>query len=1265
MADRTVTVVLSADISGYIRSMDQAAQATDRAATSADKLDQSASRASQAAQASSQGFQQASSAADSASGSMENLGSATQAASTGASASSEALFRLSGGISGTASEADRMSGAFTQATTTTGTFANGLQGLGSSFAAGLSYTEGFSGALLSLGGAAVTAGEHFGTFGREISRINQENRGFAAGLAITGGGIAAVMTSVINTGIAYNTLQQVAGRAMETMTGSAEAAANQMDRLHEFADTSPFARDVWIEAQQQLMAFGMEAENVVPTMEGIQNAVAAIGGGDQEVMRLVEILGQVQGQGRITGRELQRMGQMGINAADIIGEAMGVSGNEIREQITAGALDAETAISALTEGMNTRFAGAAEGLRDTMTGALDRIRARIRDLGGIIATPLVNPNGGGFLVGAINMAADFGSALLEINPLILQLSGLGLTAAAGIVAMGGAWGLARTQILAFATGAKQALVATANLTRGLFTTLGGLRTLAVSVGAVAAAWGAWTIIKRIGGDVDDFTGSIGSMEQALVRLAEGQRGATDSLVDFDRWSLFGDSVEGLSGAMERLTDPSLNNRLREMGADFLGLANDMTVSSEAVDRFDQALVSAFEAGNYDQAAAGMREVAQMADQLGWSAEDLANRYPRIISALEESASASGVVIDAQALLADGVNAAALAALAAGEDWEVISGLLEEGADATYNAASAFDEAAGSVSAFSDAYAGVADAVDEATGSLGELVENLMAVGEMNMDAEAKVHSHADAVREMNDLFAEEETRLADLKVALEEGTISQAEYDAQLGDTLITLDESTQAGSDYAGMMRDMVMDVHSAAEGMAILGASEEALSEHLNSGIEDIIAWRMAAGESREQAEEWIRTMLGIPDNIDIETHMDRTAQLIAEETARTINEIPTWVEILVGADDEEAQAALTALETGDYEALVEIIGDDERAREVAMAFVNGDWETLIALLGEDEPVRSLMRDFTNNPWSTDVDFNGNDTPARSGMGLFIDTPWNTPIRFDGEDSPARSSMGRFTGTPWATDVDFNGNDGPVRADMGLFINTPWNTTVTANAATFLAEAALNRLARTRTATIRVGVVGGGVGSVVGSVLGRRAAGGRVGMGLGSFASGGRPGAGLPRRSTGGRLPATGLGTDQILGISSLTGQPTAFVDDREWVVNRKSSDRYDDLLHAINQDRPAAIQAAAASIPKLAVGGRSGPGMFAREFPASSVRAHSGGGSIDYDRLARAMASGPRVALYQTNHNPVRETDIEATLRGLDQISIWDTSAPGGDR
>lgn len=112
-----------------------------------------------------------------------------------------------------------------------------------------------------------------------------------------------------------------------------------------------------------------------------------------------------------------------------------------------------------------------------------------------------------------------------------------------------------------------------------------------------------------------------------------------------------------------------------------------------------------------------------------------------------------------------------------------------------------------------------------------------------------------------------------------------------------------------------------------------------------------------------------------------------------------------------------------------------------------------------------------------------------------------------------------------------------------------------ITAEAATSTAESVLNTAARTRTATIIASVIGGPLGSVVGAAAG---------------AIGRKDGGRLPGLDTGGRLPATGLGTDKILAVNA-AGVPIARVDDREWVVNRRSSDKHDELLAMINRDDP----------------------------------------------------------------------------------------------
>ncbi|HAY43697.1 MAG TPA: phage tail tape measure protein, partial [Micrococcaceae bacterium] len=54
------------------------------------------------------------------------------------------------------------------------------------------------------------------------------------------------------------------------------------------------------------------------------------------------------------------------------------------------------------------------------------------------------------------------------------------------------------------------------------------------------------------------------------------------------------------------------------------------------------------------------------------------------------------------------------------------------------------------------------------------------------------------------------------------------------------------------------------------------------------------------------------------------------------------------------------------------------------------------------------------------------------------------------------------------------------------------------------------------------------------------------------------------IPKHSNGARMPYTGLGTDKILGINS-DGIPSAWVDDGEWVINERASNKHHSLLKA----------------------------------------------------------------------------------------------------
>jgi tape measure domain-containing protein len=241
----------------------------------------------------------------------------------------------------------------------------------------------------------------------------------ATGFTVAAGGAAALTAATIGSGIAYNTLYQRSSAAFTTILGSGDAAKKMMADISAFAKTSPFPRQAFIEATQQMLGFGVESQRVIPYLNAIQDAVAATGGGVQDIAELSEIFSKITASGKITSVELMQLGKRGIDAAGLIGNAMGKTGAQIRDEISSGSLDAQTALDALVTGMEGRYGGAAENVKNTFVGAVDRIKGAMRDVGSAIVEPFISKEGGGYAVEWANKIADLFRALEPaIAPLI-------------------------------------------------------------------------------------------------------------------------------------------------------------------------------------------------------------------------------------------------------------------------------------------------------------------------------------------------------------------------------------------------------------------------------------------------------------------------------------------------------------------------------------------------------------------------------------------------------------------------------------------------------------------------------------------------------------------------------------------------------------------------------------------------------------------------------------------------------------------------------
>lgn len=197
-------------------------------------------------------------------------------------------------------------------------------------------------------------------------------------------------------GINFHAFKQSSEAAFTIFLGDAQKAKQYMDDMYAFALTTPFAYPDLLESSRNLIAFGIEAENTFSIMQSIGDAVAGISKPGEQTMDmqlLSDVFGVIQSQGRITGMELQRLGAKGIDAAQMIGDMMGVSANEMRDRITKGAVGAGQAIAGLVEGMDKQFGGLMAGVKKTWVGSIDSMKSSIRNAGTAMTEALMKPEG--------------------------------------------------------------------------------------------------------------------------------------------------------------------------------------------------------------------------------------------------------------------------------------------------------------------------------------------------------------------------------------------------------------------------------------------------------------------------------------------------------------------------------------------------------------------------------------------------------------------------------------------------------------------------------------------------------------------------------------------------------------------------------------------------------------------------------------------------------------------------------------------------------
>lgn len=183
--------------------------------------------------------------------------------------------------------------------------------------------------------------------------------------------------------------------AFNTMLGSADKAEALMAQLVRTAAITPFDLEGVAQGAKQLLAYGMEAENVNETLTRLGDIAAGL---SMPLNDLVYLYGTTMAQGRLYTQDLNQFTGRGIPMIEELAKVFGVAESKVKDLVEAGKVgfpEVQKVIENLT-GEGSKFGGLMEEQSKTITGQIsnieDAISTMFNDMGkqseGVINTTL-------------------------------------------------------------------------------------------------------------------------------------------------------------------------------------------------------------------------------------------------------------------------------------------------------------------------------------------------------------------------------------------------------------------------------------------------------------------------------------------------------------------------------------------------------------------------------------------------------------------------------------------------------------------------------------------------------------------------------------------------------------------------------------------------------------------------------------------------------------------------------------------------------------
>ncbi|MDR4533208.1 phage tail tape measure protein [Glutamicibacter sp. PS] len=293
------------------------------------------------------------------------------------------------------------------------------------------------------------------------------------------------------------------------------------------------------------------------------------------------------------------------------------------------------------------------------------------------------------------------------------------------------------------------------------------------------------------------------------------------------------SIRGMGDAISVLNQPGIAKAMDWVGSVGGIFDSDAKLATKAVTEYDTALKAMLDSGAQAEASQGFKIAADQAKDYGVGLDQVMAQFPEYIGGLEAQAEAAGVSLSKHSLLRWAMYDIEPAGIAAARGAEQTEQALQD----------------------------VGVSAEGAVENMEDFLDILFEAGVITRDERAALREYEAAIDEIGESI---KTNGKSLDVHTEKGRANQAAFDAL-----------AQSGEDYV--------------RALAAGGASEEELQSAMTSTYESLITAAEQFGITGEKADKMAREIMGIPEDVKVESWMSDAAKKTAEQTKTAVEEIP----------------------------------------------------------------------------------------------------------------------------------------------------------------------------------------------------------------------------------------------------------------------------------------------------------------------------------------------------------------------------------------